>query len=56
MMERKVEGDVWFDDYGARIVSKANAKGIEITQIVRDGKTDMVNQSAKQVQEMPTQE
>lgn len=29
---------------------------MEITQIVRDGKTYMENHSAKQVQEMPTQE
>lgn len=29
---------------------------MEITQIVRDGKTYMVNHSAKKVQEMPTQE
>lgn len=56
MMGQKIESPSWFDDYGARIVSKARANGMEITQIVRDGKTYMVNHAAKQVQEMPTQE
>jgi len=56
MLGQKIESPSWFDDYGARIVSKASANGMEITQIVRDGKTYMVNHSAKQVQEMPTQE
>jgi hypothetical protein len=56
MMGQKIESPSWFDDYGARVISKASANGMEITQIIRDGKTYMVNHSAKQVQEMPTQE
>lgn len=56
MMGQIIESPSWFDDYGARIVSKASANGIEITQIVLGDKTYTVIHSAKQVQETPTQE
>ena len=56
MMGQKIESPSWFDDYGARVVTKASMNGIEVTQIVLGEKTYTVIHSAKQVQETPTQE
>lgn len=56
VMGQKIESKGYFDDYGNLQSSKANTFGMEISTILRDGKTYMVNHSAKQVQEMPTQE
>lgn len=56
MMGQRIESPSWFDNYGALMASKANANGMEVSTIMRDGKTYMVNFAAKQVQEMPTQE
>ena len=56
VMGQKIESKGYFDDYGNLQVSKANTFGMEISTILRDGKTYMVNHSAKQVQQMPVQE
>ena len=56
VMGQKIESKGYFDDYGNLQSSKANTFGMEISTILRDGKTYMVNHSAKQVQEMPAQE
>ena len=56
VMGQKIESKGYFEDYGNLQSSKANTFGMEITTILRDGKTYMVNHSAKQVQEMPVQE
>lgn len=56
MMGQRIESPSWFDNYGALAASKASANGMEVSTIMRDGKTYMVNHAAKQVQEMPTQE
>ena len=55
-MGQKIESKGYFDDYGNLQSSKANTFGMEISTILRDGKTYMVNHSAKQVQEVPAQE
>lgn len=56
VMGQKIESKGYFDDYGNLQSSKANSFGMEVSTIHRDGKTYMVNHSAKQVQEMPFQE
>lgn len=56
VMGQKIESTSQFDDYGNLEVSSTNSFGMEITTILRDGKTYMVNRSAKQVQEIPQQE
>lgn len=56
VMGQKIELKGYFDDYGNQQSSKANSFGMEVSTIFRDGKTYMVNHSAKQVQEMPVQE
>ena len=56
VMGQKIESKGYFDDYGNLQSSKTSTFGMEISTILRDGKTYMVNHSAKQVQEMPTQE
>lgn len=56
VMGQKIESKGYFDDYGNLQSSKANSFGMEISTILRDGKTYMVNHAAKQVQEMSVQE
>ena len=56
VMGQKIESKGYFDDYGNLQSSKASTFGMEISTILRNGKTYMVNHSAKQVQEMPTPE
>ena len=56
VMGQKIESKGYFDDYGNLQSSKANTFGMEISTILRDGKTYVVNHSAKQVQQMPVQE
>lgn len=61
VMGQKVEATSYFDNYGAVTVSKTKtavpgAGEMEIATIAKDGKTYMVNYTAKQVQEMPAQE
>lgn len=56
VMGQKIESKGYFDDYGNLQSSKASTFGMEISTILRDGKTYMVNHSAKQVQELPVQE
>lgn len=53
MIGQVVEGDVWFDDYGAVQATITNVGGMEIRAIVRDGKTYNVNYAARQVRESP---
>lgn len=54
-MGQKIETKCYFDDYGNLQSSKANSFGMEVSTILRDGKSYMVNHSTKQVQEMPVQ-
>lgn len=56
VMGQKIESKGYFDDYGNLQSSKASTFGMEISTILRDGITYMVNHSAKQVQELPVQE
>ena len=56
VMGQKIESKGYFDDYGNLQSSKASTFGMEISTILRDGKTYMVNHPAKQVQELPVQE
>ena len=58
MMGQKVVATVWFDDYGTKQFTKTKTSimGMEMTQIVRDGKNYMVNKGEKTVQEMPMQQ
>lgn len=56
MMEQKVEGDVWFDDYGAVQATVTKVAGTAINTIIREGKTYSVDYAAKQVRESPIQQ
>ena len=56
VMGQKIESTSYFDDYGNLEASNTKTFGMEISTILRDGKTYMVNHSAKQVQELPVQE
>jgi len=61
MMGQKIEAVSYFDNYGAWEVSKTKTSvpgmgEMEVATITKDGKSYMVNYSARQVQEMPVQE
>ena len=60
MMGQKVEGTLYFDNYGAQeatVTKMATPAGeMEVSTIVKDGKTYMVNKTIKQVQELPVPE
>lgn len=55
VMGQKIESTVYFDNYGALEASKMNANGMEICTINKEGKTYMVNYTAKNVQTVPQQ-
>lgn len=60
MMGQKVVASVWFDDFGARQLTKTKMSmmgmDLDMGTLVLDGKTYMINYAEKQVQEMPAQE
>ena len=60
MMGQKVVATVWFDDYGAKQLTKTKTSMmgmvLDMGSLNLDGKTYMINYADKQVQEMPTQE
>ncbi len=56
MMGQKIVSSSWFDEYGAKEVTKTEMNGMEITSLVRDGKTYAIVPSMKQIQEVPAQE
>lgn len=60
VMGQKMESTLYFDNYGAQQATTMKvatpAGQVEITTIVKDGKTYVVNTTSKQVQEIPTQE
>ena len=45
MMGQRIESPSWFDNYGALMASKANANGMEVSTIMRDGKCRLRNLS-----------
>lgn len=59
MMGQMVIATVWFDDYGARQLTKTRMSmmgmDIDVGSLILDGKTYMINYAEKQVQEMPAQ-
>lgn len=56
MMGQHVESTSYFDDYGALEASLTSASGIEVVTLRRDGKTYMINKTARQMQEIPTED
>ena len=60
MMGQKVVVTVWFDDYGAKQLTKTKTSimgmVLDMGSLVLDGKTYMINYADRQVQEMPAQE
>jgi len=61
MMGQKIEAVSYFDNYGAWEISKTKTSipgigDMEVATITKDGKSYMVNYSARQVQEVPVQE
>ena len=60
MMGQKVVATVWFDDFGAKQLTKTKVSmmgmDLDMGTLLLDGKTYMINYGEKQVQEMPTQE
>ena len=56
MMGQKILTTSWFDNYGALEASVSDMGVMKVATILKDGKTWMVNEAARQVQEMPAQE
>lgn len=56
MMGQKIESPSWFDNYGGLVASKASANGMEVSTIMRDGRSYLVDLTTKQLQEVPVQE
>lgn len=56
MMGQVITNTTYFDDYGAKEVTSMNMMGMEMTTLIKDGKTYMINKGEKSVQEMPAQE
>ena len=56
MMGQTITQTTYFDDYGAKQATAMNMMGMEMTQILKDGKNYLVNKGEKSVQEMPGQE
>ena len=56
MMGQTITQTTYFDDYGAKQSTSMNMMGMEMTQIVMDGKNYLVNKGEKSVQEMPMQQ
>ena len=56
MMGQVITNTTYFDDYGAKEVTSMNMMGMEMTTLMKDGKTYMINKGEKSVQEMPARE
>ena len=56
MMGQVITNTTYFDDYGAKEVTSMNMMGMEMTTLMKDGKTYMINKGEKSVQEMPAQQ
>ena len=56
MMGQTITNTTYFDDFGAKEVTSMNMMGMEMTTLMKDGKTYMINKAEKSVQEMPAQE
>ena len=56
MMGQTITNTTYFDDYGAKEVTSMNMMGMEMTTLMKDGKTYMINKGEKSVQEMPARE
>ena len=56
MMGQTISQTTYFDDYGAKQSTSMSMMGMEMTQIVKDGKNYLVNKAEKSVQEMPMQQ
>ena len=56
MMGQVITNTTYFDDFGAKEVSSISMMGMEMTTLMKDGKTYMINKAEKSVQEMPAQE
>lgn len=56
MMGQKIATTSWFENYGTLEASVTDMGMMKVTTILKDGKTWMVNEAARQVQEMPAQE
>ena len=56
MMGQTITNTTYFDDFGAKEVTSMNMMGMEMTTLMKDGKTYMINKGEKSVQEMPARE
>ena len=56
LMGQTITNTTYFDDFGAKEVSSISMMGMEMTTLMKDGKTYMINKAEKSVQEMPAQE
>ena len=56
MMGQTITNTTYFDDFGAKEVTSMNMMGMEMTTLMKDGKTYMINKGEKSVQEMPAQQ
>ena len=56
MMGQVITNTTYFDDFGAKEVTNMSMMGMEMTTLMKDGKTYMINKGEKSVQEMPAQQ
>ena len=56
MMGQVITNTTYFDDFGAKEVTNMSMMGMEMTTLMKDGKTYMINKGEKSVQEMPARE
>ncbi len=56
VMGQTVTSTIYFDDFGAKEATSVSMMGVDMTQILKDGKVYVVDKAQRSVQEMPQQQ